>query len=75
MALTTFGAMALIAPMLIMVLQPGLISRLVTTSLFTLAVACMLAYLMADASQSSLMAMAAAYAAVMVVFVGSGAGA
>jgi VIT1/CCC1 family predicted Fe2+/Mn2+ transporter len=67
-----FGGLALIAPMLIMRLHSTLITQLVTTSVFVLAVGIVLAWYMRDADKKDILASTAAYAAVLVVFVGTG---
>lgn len=65
-----FGGLALIVPMLIMVLQPNLITVTVTTSVSVLIVSFILAVVMKDAEVKDVVAATAAYAAVLVVFVG-----
>ena len=66
-----FGGLALIAPMLIMRLHPTLLTQLLTTSLFILAFGCTLAWFLENADESFIAAASAAYAAVLVVFVGA----
>lgn len=72
--MAVFGGLALIVPMLIMVLHPGLITVTTTTSVFVLVVSVLLAAVMKDAEPKDVVAAMAAYAAVLVVFVGSGGG-
>ncbi len=66
-----FGGVSLIAPMLIMRLHPTLLTELVTTSVFILAVGVVLAWYMRDAEKRDILAATASYAAVLVVFVGT----
>ena len=66
-----FGGCSLIAPMLIMRLHPTLVTELVTTSVFILAVSIILAWYMRDAHKRDILAATATYAAVLVVFVGT----
>ena len=66
-----FGGLALVAPMLIMTLHPTKLTSLLTTSLFIIAVAVILAWVMEDAQNKDSVAATAAYAAVLVVFVGT----
>ncbi|KAF2677148.1 hypothetical protein K458DRAFT_409895 [Lentithecium fluviatile CBS 122367] len=66
-----FGGIALVAPMLIMKLRPSKLTGLLTTSLFVLAVAIILAWYMKDANKKDILGATAAYAAVLVVFVGT----
>lgn len=49
-------------------------SQLLTTSAFTLGIGLILAFWMDDATNKDIIAATAAYAAVLVVFVGSGTG-
>ena len=72
MAMSTFGGLTLIVPMLIMVMDPRRITTVVTTSVFTLAIGLILAVWMDEAESKDMIAATAAYAAVLVVFVGSG---
>ncbi|CZR51287.1 uncharacterized protein PAC_01162 [Phialocephala subalpina] len=67
-----FGGLALIIPMLIMTLHPGKVTSLTTTSVFVVAVAVALSYFMKDAQSKDIVGATAAYAAVLVVFVGTG---
>jgi len=57
-----------------MVLHPGLITALVTTSVFVLVVGVILSTLMTDADPKDVVAATAAYTAVLVVFVGTAGG-
>jgi hypothetical protein len=66
-----FGGLAVIAPMLIMSLHPTRLTQLLTTSLFVVSVALILAWLMDDAERKDMVAATAAYAAVLAVFVGA----
>jgi hypothetical protein len=66
-----FGGCSLIAPMLIMRLNPTLLTGLVTASVFILAVSIILAFYMRDAQKRDILTATAAYAAVLVVFVGT----
>jgi hypothetical protein len=66
------GGVALIVPMLIMTLHQGKLTSLLTTSLFLLAVAALLAKFMDGAEPKDIIGASAAYAAVLVVFVGTG---
>ncbi|KAH6698411.1 hypothetical protein BKA61DRAFT_622206 [Leptodontidium sp. MPI-SDFR-AT-0119] len=67
-----FGGLALTVPMLIMTLHQSKITSLVTTSVFVIAVAVALAWFMKDAQAKDIIGATAAYAAVLVVFVGTG---
>ncbi|KAH7148331.1 hypothetical protein EDB81DRAFT_882758 [Dactylonectria macrodidyma] len=66
------GGLALVVPMLIMVLHPTEATALVMTSCFVIAAALGLAVFMADSEPKDIAACTAAYAAVLVVFVGAG---
>jgi hypothetical protein len=68
-----FGGLTLIVPMLIMTLDPRKSTTLITTGAFTLGIGLILAYWMDDAQTKDIISATAAYAAVLVVFVGSGA--
>jgi len=68
------SGLALIAPMLIMTLHQSKLTSLLTTSVFVVAVAVVLAWVMDDAENKDIVAATAAYAAVLVVFVGTGSG-
>ncbi|KAH8587019.1 hypothetical protein B0O99DRAFT_642917 [Bisporella sp. PMI_857] len=65
------AGLALIVPMLIMTLHRTKLTSLLTTSFFVIAVAIVLAYVMEDAQNKDIVAATAAYAAVLVVFVGT----
>lgn len=67
-----FGGLALTVPMLIMTLHQSKVTSLVTTSVFVIAVAVALAWFMKDAQAKDIIGATAAYAAVLVVFVGTG---
>lgn len=71
-SMALFGGLALIAPMLIMSLHATQATQLATTSLFVVAVALALAWQMEDAQNKDIIGATAAYAAVLVVFVGAG---
>ena len=66
-----FGGSTLITPMLIMRLHPTLLTELLTTSLFVVVVGLILAWYMKDADKKDILGATAAYAAVLVVFVGT----
>ena len=66
-----FGGVSLIVPMLIMKLHATLLTQLVTTSVFILAVGAVLAWYMRDAQKRDILAATATYGAVLVVFVGT----
>ncbi|KAF5009263.1 hypothetical protein FDECE_4475 [Fusarium decemcellulare] len=68
------GGLALVVPMLIMVLHPGKMASMLTTSSFVVAAAICLAVFMEDSQSKDVIACTAAYAAVLVVFVGAGGG-
>ncbi|KAM5357472.1 hypothetical protein ACJZ2D_016238 [Fusarium nematophilum] len=68
------GGLALIVPMLIMVLHPTKLTAILTTSIFTLAMAVALAVFMAHSEPMDIVGFTAAYAAVLVVFIGTGGG-
>jgi hypothetical protein len=70
-ATAVFGGLAVTAPMLIMSLHPTRLTQLLTASLFVVFVALILAWLMDDAERKDMIAATAAYAAVLVVFVGA----
>ncbi|KAH6670569.1 hypothetical protein B0J14DRAFT_596547 [Halenospora varia] len=74
LTMALFGGAALIAPMLIMTLHQTKLTTLLTTSLFVFAVAAVLAWWMEDAESKDIVGATAAYAAVLVVFVGTGGG-
>jgi len=71
LGMALFGGIVLIAPMLIMRLHPTLLTELVTTSAFVLAFGIILAWFMTDADRKDILGATAAYAAVLVVFVGT----
>ena len=66
-----FGGVVIVGPMLIITLHGGLVTQLVTTSVFVLFIGLVLAWFMEDASQKDIVTATAAYAAVLVVFVGT----
>jgi hypothetical protein len=66
-----FGGYILIVPMLIMTLHPTLLTALLTTTAFVLAVAVIIAVRVKTAEAKELLTITAAYAAVLVVFVGT----
>lgn len=66
-----FGGVVVVAPMLIMTLHRTLLTALLTTSLFVLAVGLVLAWLMDSAEPKDILTATAAYAAILVVFVGT----
>ncbi|KAE9367583.1 hypothetical protein N431DRAFT_416289 [Stipitochalara longipes BDJ] len=72
MAMSTFGGLTLIVPMLIMVMDPRKVTTVVTTSVFTLTIGLILAVWMDEAESKDMIGATAAYAAVLVVFVGAG---
>ncbi|KAH8786454.1 hypothetical protein F5882DRAFT_439140 [Hyaloscypha sp. PMI_1271] len=65
------GGFAVVVPMLIMTLHPTLLTALLTTSLFVFAVAILIAVTMKTAEPKDVLGATAAYAAVLVVFVGT----
>ena len=70
LSMALFGGLGLVVPMLVMVLVPGRTVSLIVTSVFTLAFAVVLA-LRNDLEPDKILAATAAYAAVLVVFVGA----
>ena len=70
-----FSGLTLIVPMLIMTLHPTLLTSLLTTSLFVTAIAATLAAVMETADPKDIVGATAAYAAVLVVFIGTSGGA
>jgi len=70
-AMAVFGGMTLLVPMLIMVLHPGILTVLVTTSVSVLTVAVTLAAIVKEADAKDTVLATLAYAAVLVVFVGA----
>jgi VIT1/CCC1 family predicted Fe2+/Mn2+ transporter len=71
LTMALFGGAILVVPMLIMSLRPSKLTGLLTTSLFVVGVAVALAGFMRDAGPKDILAATAAYAAVLVVFVGT----
>ncbi|KAI9654765.1 MAG: hypothetical protein M1821_005759 [Bathelium mastoideum] len=69
-----FGGLSLVVPMLIMSINPTLTKSLVTTSAFVIAFGVGMATFMPQAESKDLVTSTAAYAAVLVVFVGVGGG-
>lgn len=70
-SMAMFGGVALIAPMLIMTLHPSRNTSLITTSLATFIFALVLAVGATQSAGKDVLAATAAYAAVLVVFVGT----
>lgn len=70
--MAVFGGLSLLVPMLIMVLHPTLLTVLGTTSVFVLVVGILLAVTMRETERKDIVAATVAYAAVLVVFVGTG---
>ena len=66
-----FGGVVVVVPMLIMALHRTLLTTLLTTSLFVLAVGLVLAWSMDSAEPKDILTATAAYAAILVVFVGT----
>jgi len=66
-----FGGVALIVPMVIMALYQGVVLHLVTASVATVIFAVIVAVSAQDAAGKDVVAATAAYAAVLVVFVGA----
>lgn len=74
-AIAMIGGVSLIAPMLIMVLHPGLVTSLVTTSVFVFAFSLVLVLLeFVTTTSFDVVSATAAYAAVLVVFIGTSGG-
>lgn len=69
--MATFGGVALIAPMLIMTLHSSRNTSLITTSLATFIFALVLAIGATNSAGKDVLTATAAYAAVLVVFVGT----
>jgi hypothetical protein len=69
--MATFGALVLLVPMLIMVLHATKLTALLTTVLCVLSVAVALSFGMRNAEGKDVLGATAAYAAVLVVFVGA----
>jgi hypothetical protein len=72
-AMALFGGVSLIAPMLVMTLHPSRNTSLITTSAATFVFAIALAIGAIDTAGKDVLAATAAYAAVLVVFVGTSA--
>ena len=70
-ATAVFGGAIVVAPMLIITLHPSQLVALLTTSAFVLIIALVLAIAMKDAAPKDILTAIAAYAAVLVVFVGT----
>jgi len=70
--MAVIGRFALVVPMLIMTLHSSKVTSLVTTSVFALFVVISLAWFMDTAEPKDIIGATAAYAAVLVVFVGAG---
>jgi hypothetical protein len=66
-----FGALSILVPMLIMILHPTKLTALVTTIVFTMAVALILALTMTTAEDKDVIGATTAYAAVLIVFIGT----
>lgn len=66
-----FGGVVVVVPMLIMSLHRTLLTTLLTTSLFVLALGLVLAWSMDSAAPSDILTATAAYAAILVVFLGT----
>jgi hypothetical protein len=66
-----FGSAALITPMLVMALVPGLTTSLITTAAATLIFDTVFVIMGTDASGKDILTWTAAYTAVLVVFVGA----
>lgn len=66
-----FGGVVVVAPMLIMALHRTLLTTLLTTSLSVLVVGLVLAWIMDTAEPKDILTATAAYAAILVVFVGT----
>lgn len=71
MVMAIFGGAALIGPMLIMTLHPSRNTSLITVSVATFLFALVLAIIANDSSGKDVLGATAAYAAVLVVFVGT----
>jgi hypothetical protein len=69
--ISLFGGFVLVVLMLIMTLHPTLLTVLLTTSVFVFAVAVIIAVQMKTAEDKDVLGTTAAYAAVLVVFVGT----
>ncbi|OCK85086.1 hypothetical protein K432DRAFT_400533 [Lepidopterella palustris CBS 459.81] len=69
--MATFGGLALLLPMLIMVLHPTKLTAVTTTVVCVLFVGIVLSFSMHNAEDKDILAASAEYAAVLVVFVGT----
>lgn len=69
--MAVFGGTALIAPVVFMTLKPTLIGNLVAASVSTTIFATIMVIFATDASGKDVLASTAAYAAVLVVFIGT----
>jgi VIT1/CCC1 family predicted Fe2+/Mn2+ transporter len=69
--MAVFGGLAVISPMLIMALVPGLVVSLVTTSVATAIFGAVMVIIGTDSSGKDVLASTAAYAAFLVVFIGT----
>jgi len=70
-SMALFGGVALMGPVLIMTLRPGRDISLITTSIAIILFALMLAFWARSTSGKDILAATAAYAAVLVVFIGT----
>jgi hypothetical protein len=71
LSFAVLGGFALIIPMLIMKLYPTTLTVCLTTALFVIVAALLLALFMQDTEPKDVLGITAAYAAVLVVFVGT----
>jgi hypothetical protein len=71
LSIAIFGGVAVLAPMLIMSFSPSRTKSLITVSIFVIWFACTIAMNAKKASDSDLLSATAAYAAVLIVFVGA----
>ncbi len=71
LTMAIFGGIFLIGPMWLMVLKPGLYISLISTSVCVVIFSLALAYFLKKESMVTVVGAAAAYAAVLVVFVGT----
>lgn len=69
--MAVLGGAALIIPVVIMTLKPTLVGNLVTAAVSTVIFAVIMVGFATDASGKDVLASTAAYAAVMVVFIGT----
>jgi len=65
------GGLSLIGPMLLMILRTDRLTALITTSVSTMLFALVVAKFAEESSSPEIMGITAAYAAVLVVFVGA----